>query len=269
MRKLSLGLSIGFVFFMFGCSDDPIGPDVAPSVTIEVIDEGAGLRLTWTALTDVDGYHIYADGAEVYEGEDLAVDIHGALAKLEVCGYSGDDDGALWSSGTDLEPEETNLTVYAASDPSPDHPSGFGFSSGGSASAYALGGADTLTNWPKIDFYLEDRGIAMAFTSPSDDVLLGNFPFHHLNAEGNVTAEIAGIVDFDAADSASAPGSYSSRTDVVTGAVFSFWIDPNDNGWDDTEDHFGKLIVTSVSGTKVEMKMAYQKEAGYRMLKTN
>ena len=270
MCKVLLTLPIVGVLLIIGC-ENPQGPDVAPTVTYEAIQNGAGLRLAWTALSGVDGYYVYVNEGAAPECTTTAisVDVFGPAKVIEICGYTGDKDGPKWSSGTELEPAVSTITVYGASDPSPTNPSGFGFATDGSAITYPLSGADTLTNWPKIDLYLEDRVKAMNLFAPTD-VPPAAFPYHDLNSEPNSSVEMSGIAHLDDADSAYTPGgTYSTQTVLAIGGVYSFWIDEGPTGWDKDYDHFGKLEVLSISGTKVDIKVAYQKKTGYRMLVTD
>ena len=110
---------------------------------------------------------------------------------------------------------------------------------------------------PFIDYYIESG--PQQFWSP-----------HHanINNEVNSTAN-SGITDFDGLNIADGPGVYTTQTDIVLNSVYSFWIDPTNNGWDNTTDHFGKIKVIGINGTRVTMKLAYQPIPGLRWLVTD
>ena len=250
MRRL-LGLAITMVALvaLTGCEGEEALD--SPDVTYTVLDEGATLRLEWLEITDADGYYIYADGAVIDTIDDPATTIYDAVtpAKLyEVTAYAGEDESA--ADEIDCAPVVTaSLDVWDTDEPAPN-PSGFGFNSSGTAVSYVLSDPD---NWPFIDYYIHG-GATTEFYSP-----------HHggYNDEVNVTKN-SGSTDFDAVTIADAPGGYLSITAVVSGAVYYFWIDPTDNGWDDATDNFGKIKVEAIDGNKVTMKLAYQPIAGLR-----
>ena len=255
MREILFAFPIIGILWIMGCEETPTAPEVSPSVTYAAIENGAKLRLTWTAVSDADGYNIYIDGVKDTSITAISYDVSGPAKKIEVCAYTDSEEGPKWELS--LTPVVTTLTVYGRSDTSPDHPSGFGFTSDGTAVTYALSDS---TNWPKIDFFIEDVGIPIALWSP-----------HHMNynTEENASVESPTITEFDSLNSAAAPGSYSTQTSLSTGGLYSIWIDPNASGWDATNDHFGKLKVSDISGTKVDIRVAYQKITGIRWVVTD
>jgi hypothetical protein len=224
----------------------------APDVTYTAEDNGATLRITITEVADADGYIIYADGDSIDETTTLSYDATTPAAKYEISAYSGDTESD--KTEIDCAPAVTpSLDVWDMSEP-PPNPSAFGFNTSGTAVAYQV--SDT-TNWTLIDYYIEDS--PQRFFSP-----------HHnnYNNEVNVTVN-SGSTDFDALDIADAPGGYSSQTDISSGAVYYFWIDPTNNGWDNSTDYFGKIKIEGISGTQVTMKLAFQLIAGLRWCVTS
>lgn len=256
MKKL-LGLTLAFaaLLVMVGC-DGEVTLD-APDVTYDVdaTDDGGTLLLTWVEIADADGYYIYADGAVVDTLDDPATTSYDAAtpaAEYAVSAYAGEDESALTT--VDCAPVVTlSLDVWDITQPAPD-PSAFGFNTSGTAASYTLSDS---TNWPLIDYYIEAG--PQQFWSPHH----GNY-----NNEVNVTVN-SGSTDFDACTIADAPGGYSSQTDIASGAVYYFWIDPTNNGWDDATDYFGKISVDAVSGTQITLTIAYQPIAGLRWCVTD
>ena len=273
MRKFMLAMGIVSVLGIYGCNKTTSNI-TTPSVQYAAEQpDGAKLSLTWTAISNIDGYHVYI----YYKSRDTTIDLSSSATTyevttpaktIEVSAYKGTDESDKWT--LDLTAvKTTTITVYGANDPVATDPSGFGFSTtDGSVHTYALSGVDTATNWPLIDFYLEDRGaISLSLYAPTD-VPSSAFPYHKLNDKGNVSVA-ASVSDFDTFNITSAPGgSYSTQTLLSNNTVYSFWLDPNNNSWDATEDHFGKLKVTTISGERVDMEVAYQKVPGLRWVVT-
>jgi hypothetical protein len=254
-RILNLAIVFAVILMLVGCGDDIVldAPDV--TYTVSATDEGGTLVLNWIMIADADGYYIYADGVVIDTIDDATTITYTATTPAAVYGvsaYSGDD-----VSGTDeidcTPVVTTGLDVWDISEP-PPNPSGFGFAASGTASAYAV--TDTA-NHPLIDYYIESG--PQQFWSP-----------HHGNYNNEVNATVnSESTNFDACTIADAPGNYSTQTDIASSAVYYFFIDPTNNGWDDATDYFGKIVVTAVSGTQITMTLAYQPIAGLRWCVTD
>lgn len=228
-----------------------------PNVTYEPIENGAKLRLTWTAVTDADGYNIYVDGEKDTSITGTSIDVAGPAKKIEVSAYKGKEEGEKWT--LDLTPTYTPaLTLYGASDPSPDHPSGLALKDAG-AVALAIG---VEANKPEIDYVFDDRGnfAPMSIVNPGDYT-------PQINSKGNAVSD-ATTGSFDDADIAPAPGSYETqRSPISQNAVYYLWLDRNNNNYS-TDDNFAKIQIISISGTVVNIKVAYQKVKGLRWVVT-
>jgi hypothetical protein len=256
MSKYWVPFLLGVVVLMSGCGDGPTPPDKAPSLSGEAVDEGAGIKVEWTALSDVDGYNIYVNGTKEKEVTTTSVTIYGAVKTVEVCGYKGDKEGP--KGKLDLTPTISTITVYGRSDPDPAHPSGFGFNAKGEAITYALSDS---SNWPHLDFYIEDVGRPISLWSP------GSGGGEYNNRE-SASIEESGT-DFDAIDSAASVGNYSTQRELTENAIYSLFMDRDGDGkWDKTNSYFGKAKVLDIDGKKVQLKIAFQKQSGYRMLVT-
>ncbi len=248
-RIFSLAIALVALLILVGCESTVTL--TTPDVTATVADTGATLNLAWVEIDGADGYYIYADGAAIDTIADPATTTYNATIPAmlyEVSAYAGTDESD--KAQIDCEPAVTaTLDVWDTDQAAPD-PSGFGFNTSGTAVSYEV---DDSTNWPLLDYYIHG-GATQQFWSP-----------HHgaFNDEVNVTINSGGT-DFDAATIADAPGSYSTQTDIASGALYYFWIDPTDNGWDNATDYFGKIKVEAIDGNKVTMKLAFQKIAGLR-----
>lgn len=254
MKKLfGIAIAMAALLVLIGCDGEVVLD--TPDVDYTVRDQGATLRLTWIEIADADGYYIYADGVIIDTLDDAATITYDATtpaAEYGVSAYAGEDVSSI--ATIDCEPTvTTGLVVYDMSQPPPD-PSGFGFNSSGTAVAYQVSDS---TNHALLDFYIESA--PQSFFSP-----------HHggYNAEVNAT-ENSGSTNFDAQDIANAPGNYTTQTDIVSDAVYFFWIDPTNNGWDNSTDYFGKIKVLSISGTAITMDLAYQPISGLRWCVTD
>ncbi len=252
MKKLStLALLLAF-FAFFGCESEVTleTPDV--EYTVATSDQGGTLTLTWDEITDADGYYIYADGAVIDTVTTTSYDATVPAAVYGVAAYAGDQVSSV--DNVDCGAVETaSLIVYGSSDPDTTHPSGFGFNAQGTAVAYSISNSN---NHPLIDYWIYSSGSTIRFVSPSDRT-------PPINNEVNAT-ENSGQTDYDNVTIANAPGNYSTQTDVVSGAVYYFWIDPNNDNWDASTDHFGKIYVSGINGVAVTMTLAYQPIAGLR-----
>ncbi len=246
MKKLlTISFAVIAVMMLTGCEGEVILD--TPDVDYTVTDQGSTLRLTWVEIADADGYIIYADGDSIAEVTTTTYNATVPAKQYRVTAYAGSDESS--PATINCAPViTTGLIVYDMSQPAPD-PSGFGFNISGTAVAYQVSDS---TNWTYLDYYIERT--PQRFFSPHH----GNY-----NNEVNVTKN-SGSTDFDAQDIADAPGGYASQTDIVSGAVYYFWIDPTDNGWDNATDNFGKIKVNAVSGTQVTMDLAFQPIAGLR-----
>ncbi|MGQ9816725.1 MAG: hypothetical protein ACUVQ3_02055 [bacterium] len=250
-RLLPITLIFAFMAF-FGCEETPTLEAPNVTYTVSTSDKGGTLSLSWDEITDADGYYIYADGVKIDSTTKTSYDATKPAALYEVSAYAGDQEGA--KDQIDCGAVETaSLTVYGSSDPDTTHPSGFGFNAQGYAVAYSISNPN---NHPLLDYWIYSSGSTIKFVSPSDHT-------PHFNDEVNVTKN-SGQANYDNATIADAPGGYSTQTDVVSGAVYYFWIDPNNDGWDASNDHFGKIYVSGINGVAVTMTIAYQPIAGLR-----
>lgn len=249
MRKLTLLAVFAAAVLFVGAGCDVIAGLDKPSVTATAIENGAKLRLNWTAVTDANAYEIVVDGTTfTVQSPSTEYDVTGPAKEVKVYAKNGDVRSDAFE--IDCEVVETTIDVYGISDPEPTHPSAFGFTTDGTAATYAINAG----NYAAIDFYMENVQLPMSFVNPGDK---------GWNAKGNAAKEATSTV-YDDVDIADAPGSgYTTQQAAVAGGVYSLWVDVTNNGWDAT-DHFAKAKVVSVDGVKVTLKIGYQKVAGLR-----
>ncbi|MEO0123316.1 MAG: hypothetical protein ABIL69_04860 [candidate division WOR-3 bacterium] len=254
MKKL-LTLTLLTVLFIFvGCEKEVSLETPNVDYTVKTSDQGATLSLTWDEITDADGYLIYADGVVIDTVTTTSYDATVPAAKYEISAYAGDQESG--KDAVDCGAVETaSLIVWGSSDPDTTHPSAFGFNAQGNAVAYSLSNAN---NHPLIDYWIYSTagGGTIKFVSPSDRT-------PPLNNEVNATKN-SGQTNYDNVTIADAPGGYSTQTDIQSGAVYYFFIDPTNNNWDASTDHFGKIQVVGINGVQVTLKIAYQPIAGLR-----
>lgn len=252
MKKL-LALTFAFaaLLILVGCESSTT-PD-QPTVTYDVIDDGGGLTLTWSADANADGFIIYHDNFVVDTVVGTTYTDTVPCLVIGVSAYAGDLESA--KDEIDCTPVETAaLIVYGNTDPDTTHPSGFGFNAGGSAIAYSL---SNTSNHPLLDYYINSVPATPQFTSPSD-----HLPTPY-NGEYNSTVN-SGSTNYTTETIADAPGGYSTQTNITANAVYFFYIDPDNDGWGSSNDYFGKVQVTGVNGLANTLKLAYQGIAGLR-----
>ena len=260
MKKL-LGLTLAFaaLLVMVGCGDE-VTLDT-PDVDYVVADSGATLALDWIEIVDADGYYIFADDVAIDTLDDPATITYDATTPAAVYGvqaYAGED-----VSGTDeidCAPTTTlTMDIYGLSDPDTTHPSGLSFTSSGAATAISVQSA----NYPNLDYIFDDLNYTtLTLASP-------NAYTPEYNSEKNMSDEATGITDFDALDIAAAPGNHSTVTTLAGNAVYSFFMDQDDDGWDTDSDYFGKINVVSITGTHAVISVAYQPITGLRWCVTD
>lgn len=236
-----------------------VEPPERPSVSYQPIDNGAKLRLTWTKVADADGYYIYVDGIKdtTLKSDITSYDVSGPAKSIEVSAYKKREESEKWR--LDLTPVVNELSVWGASDPDPDHPSGLELTDNG-AIALAIGRRE---NWPRLDYIFDDRGdfAPMSIVNP------GDYTSPRYNNKGNAISEPT-RVDFDASHMAPAPRNYlTQRKNIAINDVYYLFLDRNNNGYS-TDDNFGKILIKAISGTRVDIKVAYQKVKGIRWVKT-
>jgi hypothetical protein len=140
MKKLGLMMLVAGIILMAGCAgDDPAGPggtlaDVA-DVAIGTASTGQSIAITWTALTDVDGYKVWfrtsstVDWAEVGDVTTNAF-THTATSAgyYVVTAYEGTNNSANNSNEATTMPSDVTVTytIYDRFCPIEEH-SGFIF----------------------------------------------------------------------------------------------------------------------------------------------
>lgn len=259
MKKIIAISGIIFLLLFIGC-EKQITP-AKPNVTATPINDGGALRLTWTQVADADGYKIYRDGSldTTLSKTTTSYDATKVCKRLKVTAYAGDNESDPWEF--DLTPVVTTLTVYGMSDPDPNHQSGFGFMSDGSAVKYSV------TNQPaNIDFYFDDVNFSTMYIRGASDP---GGPVQNANKENAISTQYG--TNFDSLSVALGTGNYQMRRQISVGAVYALWIDMPTFDAMDANDHFAKIKIINVSGANnniVDIKVAYQKVAGLRWLLT-
>lgn len=250
-RLLTLAFAFAALLVLIGCESGTT-PD-KPTVTTTVLTGGGGLKLEWDADANADGFIIYNDGVALDTVTAVTYNDTIPCMKVEVSAYAGDKESD--KAEVDCTPMETpSLIVYGSGDTSTTHPSGLGFNSSGTAAAYSISDS---TNDPFIDYWIHSVSSSVQeFASPSQ----ASPPF---NNEVNTTKN-SSLTDYAAAIIADPVGGYTAPTTIASGAVYYFWIDPNNDGWGSSNDYFGKIQVSGVNGYAVTLKIAYQKIAGLR-----
>ncbi|HID31947.1 MAG TPA: hypothetical protein EYP24_01035 [bacterium (Candidatus Stahlbacteria)] len=232
----------------------------APDVTYEVTADGGGLSLSWSEQEDAEGYIIYADDVAIDTVTDLSYEMTTPARIVKVTAYAGEEESDAWTG--DFTPVQSSATVWGLSDPDPDHPSGLGFSTAGQAVTYAV--SDT-SNWPSIDFVFDDKNVTPL------NIVTPNHSWYNngqgLNSEYNYTSDNQNVT-FDSLDIAPKPGNYYDAKELVVNGVFASWIDPDGGASPDANDNFIKFQVLKISGSEVQINIAYQMEGGLRWLVT-
>ncbi len=223
---------------------------------------GGGVYVFWNAPSGhvPDDYIVRVDGVdtEVMVTYYNAYEPAGQIDVYALYGSSLSEPRSLGFAAV----ETPYLDVWSSNDPSPDHPSGFGFNAEGTASSYGLSDPD---NWSHLDYWIYGGYGYPMLVSPSDHVP----PF---NDEWNFAAEES--ANYDDFMTASPPGMgvYSTQRELHLNSLYSLWMDPDGLGYTE-DDHFAKLHVTSIEEYggiyKVTLKLAYQKTTGLRWLVTD
>ncbi len=259
MKRYIKLIFLVFLFIIFINCQQVVERPEKPTVTYQPIENGAKLRLTWTQVANADGYYIYVDGVRdtSLPSTVTSYDVIGPAKLIEVSAYKKNEESEKWS--LDLTPVVNEVTVWGASDPDPNHPSGLQLTDNG-AIPLAIG---NQANWPNLDYIFDDRGefAPMSIVNP------GDYTSPRYNDKGNAISSLASG-NFDDENFAPAPGNYlTQRKDIAINGVYYLWLD-RDNDNQTTNDNFGKILIKAISGKRVDIKVAYQKVKGLRWLKT-
>lgn len=252
--KRSLIAAIVAVLALAGTGCDSQVALETPYVTTQAVNGGGALRLTWEEVSGAKSYEIKTD-ASTFEVDSTSCEVSTPTATIEVRAVSGSsksDSAAV----IDCRIVETSIEVSGVLHP--DTMDAFGFSPEGVAVPYTL----KLVNFPKLDYFLDDTDTSL---SPVGLVNPGREPSPKWNSKGN---KVKGpfLVDYDAVEIADAPGSsYVGQVRLSADAVFHLWLDPTKDGWS-SDDHFAKVKVVSMDGSKATLKIGYQKVRGIRWL---
>ena len=157
MKKLGLMLLAAGIILMAGCAgDDPVGPggtlaDVA-GVTIDAASAGQDVVLTWTAITDVDGYKVWFKATSTgtwAEVDDVTTNTatHTATSAgyYVVTAYEGTNTSENNSTEVNTMPNQilVNYTIWDNHAPATEH-SGFIF--GETSGTTVLAVSSTVNN---------------------------------------------------------------------------------------------------------------------------
>lgn len=219
-----------------------------PTVTTAAIENGAKLRLTWTAVSGATGYNVYLDGTKTPVASGVySYDVAASTKKIDVAATDGTSESDKWTLSTEVV-KTSSFVVYTRADAGqPNH--AFYFNSTGTAIPIPLDRASD------IDFVVDTTGAGPELRSPDSYT-----PVY--NAKDNSSAP-SSVTVFDDLVEAAAPGVYNTVRALSANAVLSIWIDPTNNGWS-VDDHFGKLKIESISGTAVTFTAGYQLVGGLR-----
>ncbi len=171
MKKLLLMLLlVPFIFFMVGCEEEPT-EDIDPPGSLQLVGatDGVGLVLSWSpsSTTDIDGYRIYFEGTEEWEGTATTYTHPNAtLGEYQIVAYRGDEesDPIIHDTHDDVETGTGMIYAFYVS----GQPSGYGWNlTAGTGTSYSF----TTGNAEYIDFYYDDVD-----DITSADVYSGDFP---------------------------------------------------------------------------------------------
>jgi hypothetical protein len=250
-RSLIAALAALLVLVGTGC-DTNVTPE-APYVTTLAVDGGGALRLTWEEVSGAKSYEIKTD-ASTFEIDSTSYDVSTPTATIEVRAVSGSNKS---DSAAVIDCRIVETTIEVAGIRHADSMEiAFGFDSDGMAVPYTL----VSSNYPKMDYWLDDLRdtslLPVGLVNPGVD---------NWNQKGN-TIKGPFAVDYDSVEVADAPGSsYVEQMRLAEDAVYHLWLDPSADGWD-SGDHFAKAQVVSMDGSKVTLKIGYQKVRGIRWL---
>jgi len=168
MKRLITLLFLLPLFLVFiGCTDEPTeGIDPPSAIQLEGATNETDLVLTWSPSSDadIDGYRIYFEGSEIWEGTATTY-THTSITSLgeyEITAYKGSDESDALRFDTEDYVNTGTFTVYDMDTPSGSGLSGVGFSADGVASLYSMASSESATNGQYVDFYYDNDG---TFTS--------------------------------------------------------------------------------------------------------
>ncbi|MEO0254200.1 MAG: hypothetical protein ABIN20_02110 [candidate division WOR-3 bacterium] len=245
MKKILIlsGLFIAIIYFAACGGDEEIA---TPNARItQILNQGEGLRFEWDPVDGADGYRVYVDGTQQYQGTNTYFEWTNPAKIIEIVAYAGDKEST--PKRFDFTPVITsNLVVYDATDPDTNHPSYVVFTNG---TASAVNASQKGEAWM---FFIADS-------------LSSNY--HNNSNVDAAFAEISGT--FDAANLAPTEGNYLTRQPAVAGSAYYIWFEfsPID-GNIGANDYFAKIKINSISGTQYNVTIAFQKYPGLRWLKT-
>ncbi len=258
MKKyiIGLGIILGIGIYFYGCKKGEV-PETPNVHTVNVIQNGAGLRFEWDPVENADGYRVYADGNQVYEGTNTYYELTTPAKKVEIVAYNDEGESDPWEG--DYTPVTGTGEIWERS--VSGKPSAYGWDAQGNGASYSI--LDS-TNFSMFDFYLDDFTPGstlpgeMYFVSPNYNMF--GSPFNNTETGFAVgTGDVAPAPD----------GNYATpRTEnPVAAQTYFFWIDHSANGWT-TDDNFVKVKVTSIGNDgKVTFTYYFQKKGGLRWLK--
>lgn len=218
MKRGLLILALGIVAVMFifsGCSNPSEAIDPPRSLTLTATTDEVGLILSWSAssTSDIDGYRIYLNDVQLTEVETGTTTYTDAdpseLGEYKVVAYRGSEESDPTTASSDVV--TGTGTIWVSTDPSPDHPSAFGWSSTGVGSSHSL----QETYWEDIDIYLD--GADNNLTDPSYLVDSGSWT----NANETGVIEVTGG-DFDN-DTVLPTTGYTQGAEVGEGQVYGLY----------------------------------------------
>ena len=264
MKKiLALTAALLLLLVLIGCEGE-VTLTAPGNFTITASADEISVVLAWDpnpSDENVDGYIIYFNGAAADTTENTSYTHTDPMetGTYYVTAYAGEDESDL--ATVDCAPVvTTDLDIYFLSDPDTLHPSGLSFTSSGSATAISVQAA----NYPDLDYLFDDRAPLTTTTLMSPNAYSPVY-----NTEKNMGVEEQGITDFDEIDIAAAPGNYSTQTDIQGNAYYSFFMDQDDDDWDTDSDYFGKIYISSITGTHAIITVAYQPITGLRWCVTD
>ncbi|MBN2543866.1 hypothetical protein JXI42_13485 [bacterium] len=252
MKKfLTLLLVLALASFLFlGCEEDT-GEEVigAPTgLTITAGGNETSLVLTWTAPSTgtAEKYLIYFEG-DLIDSVDAPTTTKtltpNALGEYKVSAVSedGEEGNKSGGSSTELVEQISQGPIYWISDPSPTHPSAYGWTTDGSGATYSAQEA----NQGSVDFYLDaDFDIASPSRTTWSNPHTTGMKLAGTSYADVTLADASGYVDYE---------------EVVNGGTYFFWVH---------DSYYVKLQITAYDAVNhsITFKYGFQRIANFRRL---